>query len=114
MSGSISPALGAGVVTAGVAFTAGATVVVGAVVVAVEGTVEVAICGPIVTVKVVDAALPYASAAVQVTAVFPIGNVDPDAGVHVGVSAVPYWSVAVGVVYVSVEPAEVAAAAGST
>jgi hypothetical protein len=63
----------------------------------VEATlVVVAICGPTVTVKAVDAALPYASVAVQVTVVFPIANVDPDAGAHEGVSAVPYWSVAAG------------------
>jgi hypothetical protein len=67
-----------------------------------------------VTLKVVDAEWPYASAAVQVTIVFPIGNVDPDAGEQDTATAAPYWSVAVGVAYVSVEPAWVAAAAGST
>lgn len=97
-SGSRFPALGeAGVVVTDVAFTTGEVIVL-----AVEVTEDVTLvevvtfCCETVTVKFVDAALPYASVAVQVTFVVPIANVDPDACAHEGVSAVPYWSVAVG------------------
>ena len=38
----------------------------------------------IVTVKLVVPVFPAASVAVHVTVVTPIGNMDPDAGVHVG------------------------------
>ena len=38
----------------------------------------------IVTVKLVDPSFPASSVAVHVTSVIPIGNIVPDAGVHVG------------------------------
>ena len=67
----------------------------------------------IVTVNVVDAVFSYGSVAVQVTVVVPIANVEPDVGEQDTGTDAPYSSVAVGAVYVSVEPAEVAAATGS-
>jgi hypothetical protein len=66
-----------------------------------------------VTVNVVDAVFSYGSVAVQVTVVVPIANVEPDVGEQDTGTDAPYSSVAVGAVYVSVEPAEVAAATGS-
>ncbi len=53
-----------------------------------------------VTVKLQVEVFPELSAAVQVTVVVPFGNVDPDAGEHVTVTALPglgQLSVAVGV-----------------
>ena len=61
--------------------------------------------------KLADALLPAASAAVQLTVVAPVGNIPPDAGVHATASGPSTRSVAVGSVYVTDAPAlEVAAA----
>ena len=49
----------------------------------------------IVTVKLVDPSFPAASVAVHVTVVIPIGNMIPDAGVHVGPLVTATLSVAV-------------------
>jgi len=52
------------------------------------GTVTVgALVSTTVTVKLALDLLPDASVAVHVTVVVPNGNVEPDAGVHVGVIA---------------------------
>jgi hypothetical protein len=48
------------------------------------------------TVNVVDAALPFASVAVQVTVVVPIGKTEPDAGEQDTATDALYWSFAVG------------------
>ena len=58
----------------------------------------------IVTVKLDSALLPYGSVAVQVTMVFPMGNVDPDAGAHITGTLASYSSVAVGAVQDSTAP----------
>src|SRR6478672_7947910 len=50
------------------------------------------------------AVLPEASVAVQVTGVSPTGTIEPDTGAHWTVGAPSTMSVAVGGVYVSVEP----------
>ena len=49
----------------------------------------------IVTVKLVDPSFPASSYAVHVTVVTPIGNMVPDAGVHVGPLVTATLSVAV-------------------
>ena len=49
----------------------------------------------IVTVKLVDPSFPASSDAVHVTSVIPIGNIVPDAGVHVGPLVTATLSVAV-------------------
>ena len=49
----------------------------------------------IVTVKVVDPSFPASSVAVHITSVIPIGNMVPDAGVHVGPLVTATLSVAV-------------------
>ena len=49
----------------------------------------------IVTVKLVDPSFPASSDAVHVTSVIPIGNMVPDAGVHVGPLVTATLSVAV-------------------
>ena len=66
---------------------------------------------PTVTVKLADALLPAASAAVQLTVVAPVGNVPPDAGAHATASGPSTRSVAVGSVYVTAAPADDVAAA---
>src|SRR5262249_14957280 len=52
----------------------------------------------IVTVNVAVRVLPRVSEAVQVTVVVPVGNVEPDAGVHVTVRGPSTRSLAVGFV----------------
>ena len=49
----------------------------------------------IVTVKLVDPSFPASSVAVHITSVIPIGNIVPDAGVHVGPLVTATLSVAV-------------------
>ena len=49
----------------------------------------------IVTVKLVEPSFPASSVAVHVTVVTPIGNMVPDAGVHVGPLVTATLSVAV-------------------
>ena len=49
----------------------------------------------IVTVKLVEPSFPASSVAVHVTSVIPIGNIVPDAGVHVGPLVTATLSVAV-------------------
>ena len=49
----------------------------------------------IVTVKLVEPSFPASSYAVHVTSVIPIGNMVPDAGVHVGPLVTATLSVAV-------------------
>ena len=49
----------------------------------------------IVTVKLVDPSFPASSYAVHVTSVIPIGNMVPDAGVHVGPLVTATLSVAI-------------------
>ena len=49
-----------------------------------------------VTVKVSSVTFPSAFVAVQVTVVTPLGNSEPDSGVHVGPLVMPYVSEAIG------------------
>ena len=49
----------------------------------------------IVTVKLVEPSFPASSVAVHITVVTPIGNMVPDAGVHVGPLVTATLSVAV-------------------
>src|SRR5262245_41110044 len=58
----------------------------------------VSACGVTVTLNVACELLPRVSEAVQVTVVWPIGNVDPDAGLHVTGRLPSTMSVAVGLV----------------
>jgi Ca2+/Na+ antiporter len=51
-----------------------------------------------VTVNDVELLFPFASVAVQVTVVVPIGNVEPDAGTQLTASVPSTTSVAVGLV----------------
>ena len=66
---------------------------------------------PTVTVKLADALLPAASAAVQLTVVAPVGNVAPEVGAHETATGPSTRSVAVGSVYVTAAPADDVAAA---
>ena len=54
--------------------------------------------------KVIEDVLPWLSVAVQVTVVFPAGNMVPDSGVHVATPAPSTISFVVGEVYVTGSP----------
>ena len=58
-------------------------------------SISTAVVSLTVTVNVSLPSLPFASVAEHVTVVSPIGNVDPDAGAHAGVSGPSTMSLAV-------------------
>src|SRR5215207_1311173 len=72
------------------------------------GTVRLgAVVSTTVTVNVVVAVLPAASAAVQLTVVVPMGKTLPEAGVHETETLPPTMSMAVGFWYDTVAPPSV-------